>query len=102
MNVAVELNGVTIKDANLPLSADEFSEEFSGCTVASLIDFFSGYNHVKLDKGSRDPTSFMTPLRLMRMTTPPQEATNSVAQFVRIVTKISVSSPSRSGKTVPR
>ena len=88
VNVTVELNTVTIRDANLPPSADEFSEEFAGCTVASLIDFFSGYDQVELDKGSRDLTAFMTPLGLMRMTTLPQGATNLVAQFVRIVTKI--------------
>ena len=33
-------------------------------------------------------TGFQTPIRLIRMTTLPQGATNSVAQFVRIVTKI--------------
>ncbi len=42
VNFAVELNRVTIRDANLPSSADEFSEEFAGCTISSLIDFFSG------------------------------------------------------------
>ena len=88
VNVAVELNRVTIRDANLPPSADEFSEEFAGCTISSLIDFFSGYDQVELDKESRDLTAFMTPLGLMRMTTLAQGATNSVAQFVRIVLKI--------------
>ena len=42
VNFAVELNRVTIRDANLPSSADGFSEEFAGCTISSLIDFFSG------------------------------------------------------------
>ena len=88
VNVAVELNRVTIQDANLPPSADKFSEEFAGCTILSLIDFFSGYDQVKLDKEFRDLTAFMTPLGLMRMTTLAQGATNSVAQFVRIVLKI--------------
>lgn len=40
VNVAVELNRVTIRDANLPPSADKFSEEFVACTILSLIDFF--------------------------------------------------------------
>ena len=67
---------------------DEFFGEFAGCAISSLIDFFSGYDRVELDKESRDLTAFMTPLGLMRMTTLPQGATNSVARFVRIVLKI--------------
>ena len=37
---------------------------------------------------SRDLTAFQTPLGLLRQTTLPMGGTNSVAQFVRIVTKI--------------
>ena len=88
VNVAVELNRVTVRDANLPPSVDEFSEKFAGCAISSLIDFFSGYDQVELDEESRDLTGFMTPLGLMRMTTLPQGATNSVAQFVRIALKV--------------
>ena len=88
VNLAVELNRVTVRDANLPPSADKFSEEFVGCTIPCLVDFFSGYNQVELDEESRDLTAFMTLLGLMRMTTLPQGATNSVAQFVRIILKI--------------
>jgi hypothetical protein len=84
----MEVNRRSIRDANLPPSADEFSEEFAGCKVASLIDFFSGYDQVELDVRSRDLTAFQTPLGLLRQTTLPMGATNSVAQFVRIVTKI--------------
>ena len=78
----MELNQVTVKDANLPPSADEFSEEFAGCTISSLINFFLGYDPVELDEESRDLMALMTPLGLMQMTTLPQGTTNSVAQFV--------------------
>lgn len=88
VNVAIELNQVTVWDANLPSSADEFSEEFASCAITSFIDFFSGYNQVELNKKSWDFTGFMTPLGLMQMTTLAQDAINSVAQFVRIVFKI--------------
>jgi hypothetical protein len=88
VNAAMEINKHTVRDANLPPSVDEFSEEFAGCQMASLIDFFSGYDQVELDAKSRDLTGFQTPIGLLRMTTLPQGATNSVAQFVRIVTKI--------------
>ena len=84
----MELNRVTVRDVNLPLSADEFSEEFAVWAISSLIDFFLGYDKVKLDEESRDLTAFMNLLGFMRMTTLPQGATNSVAQFVRIVLKI--------------
>ena len=82
------MNRVTIRDANLPPSVDEFSEDFAGCAIASLVDFFSGYDEVELAVQCRDLTAFMTPLGLLRQTRLPMGATNSVAQFVRIVTKI--------------
>jgi ribonuclease HI len=88
VNACMEMNRYTIRDANLPPSVDEFSEEFAGCQVSSLIDWFSGYDQLVLAEESRDMTAFMTPLGLLRMTTVPQGATNSIAQFVRVVEKI--------------
>ena len=32
------MNGVTIRDANMPPNPNEFSEEFAGCHIVSLID----------------------------------------------------------------
>ena len=84
----MELNWVTVRDANLPPSADEFSEEFVGCAIFSLIDFFLAYNQVDLDELSLELTSFMTLLGLMRMKILPQSAINPVAQFIQIVLKI--------------
>ena len=82
------MNRVTIQDANLPPSVDKFSENFAGCAIALLVDFFSGYDGVELAVQCRDLTAFMTPLGLLRQTRLPMGATNLVAQFVRIVTKI--------------
>lgn len=48
---------MTIRDANIPPNADEFSEEFAGCIIASLIDWFSGYDQVILDPESQDFTA---------------------------------------------
>ena len=84
----MEINRYTIRNVNLPPSVDEFSEEFAGCQVSSLIDWFSGYDQLILAKESRDITAFMTPLGLLRMTTVPQGATNSIAQFCKVVEKI--------------
>jgi hypothetical protein len=44
INNAVNINRVTVCDANLPLNLDEFSEEFAGCQIILLIDFFLGYD----------------------------------------------------------
>jgi hypothetical protein len=86
VNAAMNINRVTIRDANLPPDVDSFSEEFAGLAVAFLTDFFSGYDQNELDEENRDLTGFMTPLGLLRMTTLSQRAANSVGQFVRIVT----------------
>jgi hypothetical protein len=71
INAAIKMNSVTLRDANLPPTVDEFLEEFAGCFCALLIDFFLGYNQLTLDKKSRDMTAFMTLIGLLRMTTPP-------------------------------
>ncbi len=76
VNVAIELNQVTLRDANLPPSGDEFSEKFAGCTISSLIQFFSAYDQVELDEESRDLTGYITAISLIKMTILPQEATN--------------------------
>lgn len=85
VNVAMMMNKVTLRDASLPPRLEEFAEEFAGMTTVSLLDLFSGYDQIELDKASRDLTAFMTPLGLMRSCTLPQGATNSVAQFCRIL-----------------
>ena len=38
INAAMEMNRVTVRDANLPPATDEFAEEFAGNVMASLID----------------------------------------------------------------
>jgi hypothetical protein len=58
VNAAIEINKHTIQDANLPPSVDEFSKEFAGCQIASMIDFFSGYNQIELNVKSQDLTGF--------------------------------------------
>ena len=88
INGVIKMNTVTVRDTNVPPTVDEFSEEFAGCQVASLIDFFSGYDQVELDERCRDMTAMMTPLGLVRQITLPQGATNSVSQFQRVMTRI--------------
>jgi len=88
INTAQRLNAVTIKDASLPPSAEEYSEDFAGFSVLSLLDLFSGYDQMALADICRDLTAFQTPLVLLRMTTLPQGYTNGVQVFDRVMKKI--------------
>jgi hypothetical protein len=56
--------------------------------MAFFINFFSGYDHVKLDSKYRDMIAFIILLGFLRQTIILQKITNSIAQFVQIVTKI--------------
>lgn len=85
---AVHMNKVSRRDANLPPTADEFSEKFAGCKILSLMDMFSGYDQITLHPDSRDMTAIHTPIGLLRSCTMVQGATNSVAAFQRIMMKI--------------
>ena len=85
---AQRINAVTIRDASLPPSADDFSEEFAAYPVISLLDFFSEYDQVSLYPESCDMTGFQTELGLMRLTTVPQGYTNGVQLFDRVIRKI--------------
>ena len=67
INIIIKINRVIIRDVNLPPSVDEFFKEFVGCVIAFLIDFFSGYNQIKLDKKSRDLIAFHISIGLLRM-----------------------------------
>ncbi len=67
VNIIIEINRVTVRDTNLPPFINEFFEEFTGCVIASLIDFFSNYNQIKLNEKSRDLTTFHTLIGLLRM-----------------------------------
>jgi hypothetical protein len=88
INDAQKANAITIRDAFTPPGAEEFSEDFGGCKVVSLLDLFSGYDQITLDRKSRDLTTFLTPIGLFRMCTLPMGGTNSVAQFQRAMTRI--------------
>jgi len=62
------MNKVTIRDVNIPLNIDEFSEEFVGYIVVSLLDFFSRYNQALLNMKSKDITAFQTLLSFVQTT----------------------------------
>jgi hypothetical protein len=88
INAIIEMNRVTVKNANLFSSIDEFFKNFADCAVASLIDLFSEYDQVELNRQSRDLIAIMTFIKLLRMTILSIRVINYVAQFVRIIMKI--------------
>jgi len=67
----MKLNLVTLCNVNLPPLVDEFSKEFARYAIALLINFFSRYNQLVLAPKCRDMMAFITPLRLLQITTPP-------------------------------
>jgi len=86
INDVQSLNKVTIRDSSIPPSVDEFSEDFTGYPIISAISYFSGYYQIPLDKSCRDLTAFMSLLGLVQI--------NSVAEFMGIIGKVSLSANS--------
>ena len=73
---------MTIRNAGIRPSVDEFAEEFAGRYL------YSGYDQFQMAVESRDITTMRTPIRLFQMCTLPQGATNSVAHMVNTMNKV--------------
>ena len=71
VNIIMKINRVIIRDANLPPFINEFFKKFIKYIIASLIDFFSSYDQIKLNEKSRDLIAFHISIGLLRMTTLP-------------------------------
>ena len=76
-------NSVTLREASVVPNVDEVSEELAGNLIASVIDFFSGFDQMTLAVESRDLYAIPTERGMMRNTTIVQGATNSAQQFAR-------------------
>ena len=82
------VNKVTIRNAGIGPTIDEFAEAFAGRSIYSVGDLYSGYDQFQLAVESRDITTMRTPLGLVRMCTLPQGGTNSVAHMVNAMNKV--------------
>ena len=49
----------------MPSGVNEFSKEFAGYPILTVVDFYSGYGQIPLDLGSRDMTAFITNAELV-------------------------------------
>ncbi|KAF3761320.1 hypothetical protein M406DRAFT_265358, partial [Cryphonectria parasitica EP155] len=85
INNAQKYNKHSLKNTFMLLALDKFSEKFAIYKILLLLNFFSGYNQVQLYPNSRNIIIFLMLLSLFRMYTLFQSATNSVAQFIRII-----------------
>jgi hypothetical protein len=66
INSATNINRVTIKDANLPSIPNKFTEKFAERAISSYLDFFSGYDQLKLNEKSKDLIAIIIDLGLLR------------------------------------
>src|SRR5882724_2550031 len=72
------LNAITIKDSGAPPILESFADSLGGCGCYTGLDLFVAFDHRSLLVWSRDLTTFQTPLSLLRLTSLPMGATNSV------------------------
>ena len=56
--------------------------------ITSTIDYYSDYNQIPVDKQSRDLTTFMTDVGLVRSIRLPQGWINSIAHYKRVMIKV--------------
>jgi hypothetical protein len=82
------VNKVTIRNAGVGPTIEEFVEAFAGRSIYSVGDLYFGYDQFQLAVQSRDVTTMRTPLGLVRMCTLPQGGTNSVAHMVNAMKKV--------------
>ena len=61
------INKVTIRNAGIGPTIDEFAKAFAGRSIYSVGDLYSGYDQFQLAMESRDITTMRTPLGLVRM-----------------------------------
>ena len=88
INAIMKMNEMIIRDVNLLFTIDEFAKKFARLLMILLINFFFEYDYFKLTKKCRNIIVFMTLIDFIRFTKIFMSVTNSVAQFVRVITKI--------------
>jgi hypothetical protein len=64
----------------LPI-VDDFVEGFTGHKCYTVFELYWGFDARRMEPESRDMTTFMTPLGLLRITSMPTGYTNSPAEF---------------------
>jgi len=68
--MALKINSIIFRDINLLFSVDEFSKEFTGYFIVSLINFFFKYNQIILNVRNRNIIVFITSFKFFRIIIP--------------------------------
>ena len=69
INLATRINGIFIRNTFLFKLYNKLVISFVIYKIIILVDLFSGYNQISLYPNSRNITAFITPIRLLKMTT---------------------------------
>ena len=81
----MNINCVTIRNANLIFQINVFVEEFIDMQMGFSLIFFSRYKQLFFDKRSPNFIAFITFFELLRIIIFSQKVINFVEQFARIV-----------------
>jgi hypothetical protein len=77
-------NRFIVLNAALPQRVAEYSKQFAGMAISSVIVLFSWYHHGNLAEAIRNITAIQTPVGLLHFTRMVQGGTNSVQAIQRI------------------
>jgi hypothetical protein len=69
INIALKMNRVIIRNANLFSAMNEFSEKFADCVIIFLMNLFFKYDQLSLIKKCKNMIAFMISFDLMKMIT---------------------------------
>ena len=58
VNTVIYINKVILKNTNMSLNVKKFAEKFAEITVQSLVDLYSEYDQIPLEKRNRNLTAF--------------------------------------------
>mgnify|MGYP000742342355 CR=1 FL=1 len=79
---------MTIRDAGVGPTINEFTKPFVGRSIYSVGDLYSGYDQFQLVVESNDVTVMRTPLGLVQVCILLQQGTNSMAHMVNAMNKV--------------
>ena len=82
------VNKVTIRNAEIRPTIDEFAEAFTRRSIYYVGNLYSGYDQFQLVVESRDITTMQIPLGLVQVCTLPQGGTNLVVYMVNVMNKV--------------
>ena len=87
------LNDANVDDKYPLPDVNELMDNMAGFAYYSILDDFSGYYSIKLEKKSIPLTAFLTPCRIARWTVPPFGLKNSPTTYIQIMDQVMAGLP---------